>query len=108
VPVDYGKCQALFDAVDVKSYRRLDTETDQSRIGFIAQDIQANAAPEWQNLVRPFLFEQEDETRVDRLGVDYARLSCVLWGVLKVQQARIDDLTSRISALENKVKKNKR
>ena len=107
-PADYEKCQALFDAVDVKSYRRIDTETDQSRIGFIAQDIQTNAAPEWQNLVRPFLFEQEDETRVERLGLDYARLSCVLWGVLKVQQSRIDDLTSRISALENKGKKTKK
>ncbi len=108
VPVDYGKCQALFDGVDVMNYRRVDTETDQRRIGFIAQDIQANAAPEWDNLVKPFLFEQEDETRVERLGLDYARLSCVLWGALKVQQARIDDLTSRISALENNGKKTKK
>jgi hypothetical protein len=108
VPADYEKCQALFDAVDVKSYRRIDTETDQSRIGFIAQDIQTNAAPEWQNIVRPFLFEHEDKTREEMLGVDYARLTCVLWGVLKVQQTRIDDLTSRISALEKNVKKNKR
>jgi hypothetical protein len=107
-PVDYGKCQALFDAVDVKSYKRVDTETDQSRIGFIAQDIAAHAAPEWENLVRPFLFEQEDETRVERLGLDYARLSCVLWGVLKNQQKRIDELTNRVSVLENKVMKNKK
>ncbi len=105
VPADYAKCQSLFDAVDVKSYKRIDTETDQSRIGFIAQDIQAHAAPEWENLVRPFLFEQEDETRVERLGLDYARLSCVLWGVLKNQQKRIDELISRVVVLENRGKR---
>ena len=35
------RCSQVFDAVDVKTYRRNDFETDRRRIGFIAQDIQS-------------------------------------------------------------------
>jgi len=34
------------------------------------------------------------------LTLDYSRLVCVLWGVVKLQQAKIADLTSRLEALE--------
>ncbi len=108
---DYAECQRVFDSVEPKTYRRNDTETDQYRLGFVAQDVEANLPIKWQNIVRPFLFEHEDKTREDMLGVDYARLTCVLWGVVKNQQATIVDLatrcaelTARVTALERKKK----
>jgi hypothetical protein len=106
---DYTQCQQLFDNVEVKTYKRNDTETELTRLGFIAQDIQQHSSNEWENLVRSFLFEQEDKTQVERLGLDYSRLTCVLWGVCKNQQKQITDLTARVTALETQpVKKTKK
>ena len=97
---DYVECQRVFDNVEVQTYKRNDTETSQHRLGFIAQDVQAALPTKWQNIVRPFLFEHEDKSREEMLGIDYARLTCVLWGVLKNQQATIVNLDARVAALE--------
>ncbi len=97
---DSAECQRVFDNVEVQTYRRNDTETSQHRLGFIAQDVQAALPTKWQNVVRPFMFEHEDKSREEMLGIDYARLTCVLWGVLKNQQSTISDLAARVAALE--------
>ena len=97
---DYAECQRVFDSVEAQTYRRNDTETSQHRLGLIAQDVQAALPAEWQNIVRPFMFEHEDKSREEMLGIDYARMTCVLWGVLKNQQATIVDMAARVAALE--------
>ncbi|MFX4226588.1 MAG: tail fiber domain-containing protein [Porticoccaceae bacterium] len=80
-------CQEVFDAVHVKTYARTDLAPGK-RIGFIAQDVQGSLprTGEFANLVG---------TRPDGelLTLDYSRLVCVLWGVVK-------NLTSRLEALE--------
>jgi hypothetical protein len=78
-------CQEVFDAVEVKTYERTDLAPGK-RIGFIAQDIQQSLPAEFANLVgtRP---------AGELLTLDYSRLICVLWGVVK-------NLTSRLEALE--------
>jgi hypothetical protein len=89
-------CQRIFDAVVPKVYERTDVP-GQRRVGFIAQHIQGAAPPEFANLwgTRPGADGQE------LLTIDYSRIaSCVLWGVVKLQQAQIADLTSRLEALE--------
>jgi hypothetical protein len=88
-------CQRIFDAVVPKVYER--TDMPGQRVGFIAQHIQSSAPPEFANLwgTRPGADGQE------LLTIDYSRIaSCVLWGVVKLQQAKIADLTSRLEALE--------
>jgi hypothetical protein len=80
-------CQEVFDAVEVKTYERTDLAPGK-RIGFIAQDIQQSLPAEFANLVgtRP-------SGDGELLTLDYSRLVCVLWGVVK-------NLSSRLEALE--------
>jgi hypothetical protein len=85
-------CQQVFDAVQVKTYER--TDLAGKRIGFIAQDIEASSPEEFANLhgTRP----GGETADAPLLTIDYSRLVCVLWGVVKT-------LTSRIEALEAKL-----
>ena len=82
-------CQQVFDAITPKVYER--TDLPGPRIGFIAQDVQSSAPPEFANLwgTRP----GGETADAPLLTIDYSRLICVLWGVVKT-------LTSRIEALE--------
>jgi len=83
-------CQQVFDAVEVKTYER--TDLPGPRIGFIAQDIQQSLPAEFANLVgtRPG-GDAEDPF----LTLDYSRLVCLLWGVVKNLQARIEALEAQ-------------
>ena len=62
-----------------------------------------------QNIVAPYMYKPSDEEEEEEyFGVDYARLaSVVLWGVVKNQQTQINDLTTRIAALEQQITKSK-
>jgi hypothetical protein len=84
-------CQEVFDAVEVKTYERTDLAPGK-RIGFIAQDIEQSLPAEFANLVgtRP---SGETADAGELLTLDYSRLICVLWGVVK-------NLSSRLEALE--------
>ena len=85
------QCVQIFDKVSVKTYKRNDFETEKTRIGFLAQDWQEALPTDFQNIVSA---SGED----DMLGLDYARISCVLWNVCK-------SLQTRITALEGQAKK---
>ena len=87
-------CLRIFDAVSPKVYER--TDLPGKRIGFIAQDVQSSAPPEFANLwgTRPGADGEE------LLTIDYSRLITIAWAQLKLQQAQIADLTSRLEALE--------
>jgi hypothetical protein len=88
-------CQEVFDAVEVKTYERTDLAPGK-RIGFIAQDVEQSLPAEFANLVGTRPGPDGEEL----LTLDYSRLVCLLWGVVKLQQAKIADLTSRLEALE--------
>jgi len=85
----------VFDALEAKTYER--TDLPGPRIGFVAQDVQGAAPPEFANLwgTRPG-GDAEETADAPYLTIDYSRLVCVLWGVVKT-------LTSRIEALEAKL-----
>ena len=82
-------CKNIFDSVDVKTYVRKDISGN--RIGFIAQDIQEHISPEFDNII-------STQYGGDKplLAVDYSRLVCVLWGVCKNQQTRIEALETAV------------
>ena len=89
-------CQQLFDAVAVKTYKRKDHETDKYRVGYVAQDVQAAllANGKFQNLVTTFTHGEGDDKQ-EMLAVDYSRLNCILWSVVKKLQTRVEALEAQ-------------
>ena len=85
---------AVLRAVSPKTYRRNDLQ-GQSRIGFVAQDIEGVVPPEvvppeWTNLVG----ESTNEAGQTIKGLDYARLIAILWACCKNLDARVKQLES--------------
>jgi hypothetical protein len=81
-------CKALFDNVDVKTYNR--TDMPGKRLGYIAQDIQQHLAPEFANIISTHY-----STTDPLLAVDYSRMICVLWKIVKDQEARLSLLEAK-------------
>ena len=75
---DPATCMALLRSVAPKTYKRIDHQPDQTRLGFIAQDMVSDAFP---NLAFP--------APTGFLALDYARLSAVLWSCVKSLDARV-------------------
>jgi len=92
--VDTAMCTQLVDAVSARTYRRRDIEQTKTRIGFVSQELLANlpSGGEFQNIVLGYPHKEEDGNEIEYLGVDYARLTCVLWTVVKSLQQRIEAL----------------
>ena len=83
------KCMQILTSVDAKVYRRIDMDTAQSRVGFLAQDLQqamTNADLDVSNIVMQ---------GQSLLGLDYSRLVSILWSVCKQQEERIQALEAK-------------
>ena len=66
--------------VSAKTYDRKDLPDSGSRLGFIAQDIEASCPPSWSNLVSTTQYKwSEAPEGADIKVLDYARLTSVLW-----------------------------
>ena len=90
------------------NYTLIDSDT--KHIGFVAQDIQADA-PSWLTervVVEP---DRDDETAkrlgaiqdgesVEMLALNYANMVALLTEAVKEQQTQIENLTKRIAELE--------
>ena len=61
----------------------------------IADRVKAAIPADWTNCVGEKYVKGDNY-----LTLDYSRLVCILWGVVKSQKQRLDDLESRISGLE--------
>jgi hypothetical protein len=81
--VDTSASMSMLEAVSARTYQRTDLENSNSRIGFIAQEVQALAPPEWGNLV---------QSQNGLLALDYSRFVSILWTICKNQEARIKAL----------------
>ena len=98
---NYDDCERAFNNIDVKTYRRNDINTDKYRLGLIAQEVEANIDNDkWSNIVSPFEMEGHDETLK---GVDYSRLTLILWGYNKKLQTTINQMEQRIQQLETQI-----
>ena len=102
--LDYEACQRVFDKVDAKTYRRIDYETDKTRCGFIAQEVEGVLPESMQNIIGKYRYKPDAEAEeMEYVGIDYSRLSSViLWGVCKIQQQQLANLSARVVALEGK------
>ena len=84
----------VFDGASVYSYERDDMPG--RRVGFKAQEIQANVPKDITNLW--FMDYSRDQPL---LALDYSRIAAtVLWVQCKHQQAQLEALTQRVVALE--------
>ena len=81
--------------IEAKTYTRTDINTADKRIGFIAQDIQQWLPNEFANITAP--------VSESILGLDYSRLTPVLWTIARKQQQVIEDFSARLVALEANV-----
>ena len=106
--VPYDDCQQIFDSVEVTKYIRTDIE--QSRVGFIAQDLDAVCSKnEFACIVGRLQSADMPADEVDEiaeeplLSVDYSRVVCILWGVCKNQQLACTNLQGRVAQLEQTI-----
>ena len=93
--------QAIFDAVEVKTYERNDLNM-QKRVGFIAQDLESALLGHeyFEHIVGAGTIttgetEEGEPTEEAIKTVDYARLVCILWGVCKGLEKRVAILEAR-------------
>ena len=92
---DLDVIQSVFNSVEVKTYERMDVPGQ--RIGFVANHlVGALAETNFDNIVQ-MTYNSENPL----WGLDYARLTTILWGVCKNQQKQLDQIEARLAALEN-------
>ena len=84
--------------VSAKTYERLDLPDSGSRLGFIAQDIEAACPSAWSNLVGTTQYKWEGVPEVGEIRVlDYARLTAVLWQCTRSLLARVEALEASLA-----------
>ena len=78
-----------------KTYKRNDRQGE-SRLGFIAQDIEAAVPAEWGNIVstmeKTIDLEDPASESITLKTLDYARLTAVLWQVCRNLDRRVKEL----------------
>ena len=76
--------------VSAKTYQRLDMPDSGSRLGFIAQDVDAVCPSAWGNLVGTAQYTKEQGGMGTEIRtLDYARLTAVLWQCTRSLLARV-------------------
>ena len=101
-PVSQEDIRQVFEGLRTKTFIRNDIpeefENGTRRVGFVAQDLQAILPPSFQNLVQTV--PNYRDSGKDILAIDYGALNCVLWEVVKGQEAKLQSLEARLAALE--------
>ena len=83
--------------VSAKTYERKDLPDSGSRLGFVAQDVEAACPPLWSNLVTTTQHSwAEAPEGTDIKVLDYARLTSVLWQCTRSLLARVEALEARV------------
>ena len=92
-----GDCLDMLRQASAKTYQRTDMPGTGSRLGFIAQDVEAACPSAWSNLVGTSQYSKEQrgaETEIKTL--DYARLTAVLWQCTRNLLARVEALEAKL------------
>ena len=89
---------AMVKAVQARTYNRLDLpDTEMSRIGFIAQEIEAACPSAWGNLISTAQYSiKPGEAETEIRCLDYGRLTSVLWQCMRSLIARVEALEARV------------
>ena len=91
-------CMTMLRQVSAKTYERLDLPDSGSRLGCIAQDIEAACPSAWSNLVGTTQYKWEGAPEGAEIRVlDYARLTAVLWQCTRNLLARVEALEASLA-----------
>ena len=81
-----------------KTYQRIDMPGTGSRLGFIAQDVEAACPSAWGNLVGTAQYSKEQGGAATEIKtLDYARLTAVLWQCTRNLLARVEALEAKLA-----------
>ena len=84
--------------VSAKTYQRIDLPGTGSRLGFIAQDVEAACPSAWSNIVGTAQYAREQGgTGTEIRTLDYARLTAVLWQCTRSLLARVETLEAKLA-----------
>ena len=84
--------------VSARTYQRIDLPGTGSRLGFVAQEVEAACPSAWSNLVGTAQYAKkpgEAETSIKTL--DYSRLAAVLWQCTRSLLARVEALEEKLA-----------
>ncbi len=94
------QCLSMLREVSAKTYVRKDLPDSGSRLGFVAQDVEAAAPPLWSNLVTTSTYKWSQSPEGAEIKVlDYARLTSVLWQSCRSLLARVEMLEAQMAQL---------
>ncbi|MCV6598944.1 MAG: tail fiber domain-containing protein, partial [Alphaproteobacteria bacterium] len=88
-------CSEIVKKVEVKTYNMKSDDKKKSHIGFVAQDVKE---------ILPKKFEAVVNDDGERMGINYGKMSAILWKCCQEQQSKIEHLESRLFELEDIVK----
>ena len=90
---------AMLKAVSARTCSRLDLpDSGKSRLGFIAQEVEAACPSAWGNLVGTAQYSKEPgNAEAEIKTLDYARLSAVFWQCTRSLLARIEALEAKLA-----------
>ena len=88
-------CSELVKKIKVKTFNYKDDKKKKNNIGFIAQEVQANI---------PHKFETAVSDSGEFLGIDYGKMTAILWGALQEEMKKREHLEARLFEMEDIVK----
>ena len=94
--ISTNDCKTMLKNIEAKTYFRTDMSLTDKRVGFISQDIQEYIPEEFANVLGTVY----GNVNGPLLGLDYSRLTPILWTLVR-------DLSTRVQALESPKTKTK-
>ena len=93
-----GDCLDMLRQLSAKTCQRIDLPGTGSRLGFIAQDVEAACPSAWSNIVGTAQYAREQGgTGTEIRTLDYARLTAVLWQCTRSLLARVETLEAKLA-----------
>ena len=93
-------CLNMLRQVSARTYQRLDLPDSGSRLGFIAQEVDAACPSAWSNIVGTAQYKWSGNGEGGEIRtLDYARLVCPLWQACRSMLARIEMLEECVAQL---------
>ena len=83
----------------VKTYNLKSDDKKKNHIGFVAQEVIE---------ILPKKFEATVNDSGEHMGINYGKMSAILWKCCQEQQSKIEHLESRLFELEDIVTQNER
>ena len=99
-------CLNIFNNINSKSFKW--KNNNKNSIGFIANEVEETIK---NNILFGDLVNESDyqpDENIESIKIktlDYSRMCCILWSVVKLQQQKLNDLETRILLLEQKLSK---